>query len=79
MLIVGAGATGICTLLCTMLKHPKCIIVSPLEMLSVRIFPQDIFFVLLQIYKIILSDGNALPIFLQEIAYPKAKGHVYEV
>ena len=23
--IIGAGPTGICTLLCTMLKHPKCI------------------------------------------------------
>ena len=27
VLIIGAGPTGICTLLCVMLKHPKCIIV----------------------------------------------------
>lgn len=27
VLIIGAGPTGICTLLCTMLKNPKCIIV----------------------------------------------------
>ena len=27
VLIIGAGPTGICTLLCSMLKHPKCIIV----------------------------------------------------
>ena len=27
VLIIGAGPTGICTLLCTLLKQPKCIIV----------------------------------------------------
>lgn len=27
VLIIGAGPTGVCTLLCTLLKHPKCIIV----------------------------------------------------
>ena len=27
VLIIGAGPTGICTLLCVMLKHPRCIIV----------------------------------------------------
>ena len=27
VLIIGAGPTGICTLLCAMLKHPKRIIV----------------------------------------------------
>ncbi len=52
---------------------------SPLRDVECAYFPPRYYFVLLQIYKIILSDGNALPIFLQEIAYPKAKGHVYEV
>ena len=38
VLIIGAGPTGVCTLLCAMLKHPKRIIVCEKSPERIRLF-----------------------------------------